>query len=448
MTETFSILIVEDDPTMRRLIHDTLAAERIPAQMSADSRDALRLISEQPIDIVMTDLMMPYADGMEILGRARRHNPDGLVIMITGFGSIESAVDAIRKGAYDYVQKPFEPDALVLTVQRAQQHLRLLRENQRLREQAVENCAGDLIGGSRKMVELKAFIAKIAPFDTTILIQGETGTGKEVVAKSIHRSSARATCRFLPVNCGALTETLLESELFGHVRGAFTGADSDKKGLFEVVDKGTIFLDEINSISPAFQVKLLRILQEGTYLKVGGREPRKADVRVIAAANAELEQEVAAGRFRSDLYYRLNVVTVEIPPLRARRDDIAPLAHHFLAVYGAKYGRPMTGISAGALDLLRAYHWPGNVRELENVIERAIIVADEHELRPDHLPRLLPAVDHSALADDAPITLEEMEKRLIVKGLRHTGGHKGRTAELLGISPVSLWRKIKKYDLA
>lgn len=447
MNEPCSILIVEDDNTMRHLIRDTLAAEGIRAQMSEDSRAAAQIISENRIDIVITDLMMPHLGGMDILDRARHHNPDCAVIMVTGYGTIESAVEAIRKGAYDYLQKPFEPDELVLTVQRATERIRLVQENRRLRAQVEGRRGDDLIGSSRKMIELKNFIARIAPFDSTILIQGETGTGKELVAKLIHQWSSRSQQRFLPVNCGALTETLLESELFGYVRGAFTGAQSSKKGLFEAVDKGTLFLDEINSISPAFQVKLLRVLQEGTYFKVGGHEPHVVDVRVIAAANVDLDKEVEAGRFRSDLYYRLNVVPVKIPPLRERRDDISLLAHHFLAFYGTKYGKSVMNISAGALDLLRAYAWPGNVRELENVMERAIIVAEEKELQPAHLPRLTSSDELSIKADDGLMSLEEMEKRLIVKGLRHTGGHKGRTAELLGISPVSLWRKIKKYEL-
>jgi DNA-binding NtrC family response regulator len=447
MDDSSSILIVEDDPTMRYLIHNALATEGIDAQMSEDSHNAVDLIQTTQIDIVLTDLKMPHLNGMEILSRARYHNPDCIVIVITGYGTVESAVEAIRKGAYDYVQKPFEPDALVHTVRRALEHVRLVQENKRLRNQAGERRPGDLIGTSRKMVELKNFIARIAPFDTTVLIQGETGTGKELVAKFIHQWSSRGGRYFLPINCGALTETLLEAELFGHVRGAFTGADSDKKGLFETVDKGTIFLDEINSISPAFQVKLLRVLQEGTYLRVGGREPRTLDVRVIAASNVDLEQEVDAGRFRSDLYYRLNVVPVVIPPLRDRRDDIALLSHHFLSTYGAKYGKKITRISAEALDILRAYSWPGNVRELENVIERGIIVADEEVLLPSNMPRLSPQGADEEEIDDVPMSLEEMEKYLIVKGLRHTGGHKGRTADILGISPVSLWRKIKKYNL-
>ncbi|KIH75523.1 regulatory protein, Fis family [Geoalkalibacter ferrihydriticus] len=441
-----SILIVEDDLRMRQLLRDTLGAEGIVAETTEDSREAARILDAQKIDIVITDLMMPHIDGMEILERARRGNPECAVILITGYGTIESAVAAIRKGAYDYVQKPFEPDALLLIVRRAQEHVRLLQENRRLRRQVEGMHGEELIGTSRRMVDLKNFIAKIAPFDTTVLIQGETGTGKELVAKLIHQWSPRRTQTFLPINCGALPESLLEAELFGHVRGAFTGADRDKKGLFEAVEKGTLFLDEINSISPAFQVKLLRVLQEGTYMKVGGRDPQKTDVRVIAAGNVPLEQEVAAGRFRSDLFYRLNVVPVEIPPLRERREDIGLLAHHFLAKYGAKYGKSVQTISARALENLRAHPWPGNVRELENVVERAVIVAEGDELLPAHLPRLTPPADERMAADEDLISLEEMEKRLILKTLQRTSGNRGRTAEILGISPVSLWRKIKKYE--
>ncbi|WP_305044022.1 sigma-54-dependent transcriptional regulator [Geoalkalibacter sp.] len=443
---TPSILIVEDDLRMRQLLRDTLAAEEIAAEVSDDSREAARILESQKIDIVITDLMMPHLDGMEILARARRSNPDCAVILITGYGTIESAVAAIRKGAYDYVQKPFEPDALLLIVRRAQEHVRLLRENQRLRRQVEELHGEELIGTSPRMMELKAFLAKVAPFDTTVLIQGETGTGKELVARLIHQWSARGTQRFLPVNCGALPEPLLESELFGHARGAFTGADRDKKGLFETVDKGTIFLDEINSISPAFQVKLLRVLQEGTYLKVGGRDPQKVDVRVIAAGNTPLDKEVEAGRFRKDLYYRLNVVPVDIPPLRERREDIALLVHHFLAKYGAKYGKRLKGINARALDLLRGYAWPGNVRELENIIERAIIVAETSELKPEHLPSLTAPSAGPTLVDDDLMPLDELEKRMIFRALRHTDGNRGKAAEILGISPVSLWRKLKKYE--
>jgi DNA-binding NtrC family response regulator len=449
MTETPSpsILIVDDDLRLRQLVRDTLIEGGFSPEVCGDGREAAQVLAERPVDMVITDLMMPYFDGMEILEKAKLANPDCLVILITGYGTVESAVEAIKKGAWDYVQKPFEPDELLLIVQRAVEHLRLLQENRRLRRQ-VENCQGDeLIGTSRNMAELKTLVGRVAPFDTTILIQGETGTGKELVARLIHRWSTRREQRFLPVNCAALPESLLESELFGHVQGAFTGAERDRPGLFEAVDKGTLFLDEINSTSPGFQVKLLRVLQDGAFLKVGGRETHKVDVRIVAATNIPLEKEVEAGRFRSDLFYRLNVVTVDIPPLREHTEDIPLLAHHFLAKYGAKYGKSVKGIGADALARLRVYAWPGNIRELENVLERAVIMVDGTELRAAHLPRLTPDDSRESL-DTGLISISEMEKNLIAKTLRATGGHRGKAAEALEISPVSLWRKIKKYGLA
>jgi DNA-binding NtrC family response regulator len=446
-TSSPSILIVDDDLRLRQLVRDTLIDGGFFPEVCGDGREAAQLLAERPVDLVITDLMMPYFDGIEILEKAKLANPDCLVILITGYGTVESAVEAIKKGAWDYIQKPFEPDVLLLIVQRAVEHLRLLQENRRLRQQ-VEDWQGEgLIGTSRNMGELKALVGRVAPFDTTILVQGETGTGKELVARLIHRWSTRREQCFLPVNCAALPESLLESELFGYVQGAFTGAERDRPGLFEAVDKGTLFLDEINSTTPGFQVKLLRVLQDGAFLKVGGREPHEVDVRVIAASNTPLEKEVKAGRFRSDLFYRLNVVTVDIPPLRERKEDIPLLSHHFLAKFGAKYGKNVHGIGADALARLRGYAWPGNVRELENVLERAVIMVDGTELRASHLQRLTPDNNRELLASEL-ISLPEMEKNLIAKTLRVTGGHRGKTAEALEISPVSLWRKIKKYGLA
>ncbi|MFO7577816.1 MAG: sigma 54-interacting transcriptional regulator, partial [Pelovirga sp.] len=285
-------------------------------------------------------------------------------------------------------------------------------------------------------------------FDTTVLVQGETGTGKELVAKLIHQWSPRKAEAFLPVNCGALPEQLLEAELFGHKRGSFTGATQDKKGLFETVGKGTIFLDEINSISAAFQVKLLRVLQEGSYLRVGGREPRKMAARVIVAGNVPLDKEVEAGRFRSDLFYRLNVFPVVIPPLRERIEDIDLLVHHFVEKYTLRYDRPVSEISLEVIRQLRTYSWPGNVRELENVIERAVIVMDGKRLDTAHLPPLIGGTRRMEALDRGIMPLKEMERLLIERVLRHTGGHRGNTAALLGISSVSLWRKMKLYDMA
>ncbi|MFH7319676.1 sigma-54-dependent transcriptional regulator [Desulfurivibrio sp. D14AmB] len=443
------IMVVDDDLRMRELLGVTLAEEGFEPLLCGDSREAVVRLTSGGVDIVITDLMMPHFDGLEILEKARAANPDCMVILITGYGTIESAVAAIRQGAYDYIQKPFEPDDLLLILGRAVAHLRLLQENRKLRREVAGCRSEDLIGVSPPMEQLKDLVARVAPFDATILLQGETGTGKELVARLLHRWSKRAEHNFLPVNCGALPESLLESELFGHVRGAFTGAEQDRPGLFESVDHGTIFLDEINAISQNFQVKLLRVLQEGTFLKVGGREPVRVDVRVIAASNTPLTQEVAAGRFRSDLFYRLNVIAVDIPPLRRRAEDIPLLAHHFLLRYGAKYGKEIRAITPAALARLRGHGWPGNVRELENVLERAVIVADTPELGPEDLPPLGGSPEMGGKGDSAPGgSVVAMEKALIARTLAETGGHRGRTAEILGISPSSLWRKIKKYQLS
>jgi transcriptional regulator with PAS, ATPase and Fis domain len=297
------------------------------------------------------------------------------------------------------------------------------------------------------METVKDLIGRIAPFDTTVLLQGETGTGKELVARLIHEGSGRRGGTFLPVNCGALSETLLEAELFGYEKGAFTGAEKRKSGLFEAADKGTIFLDEVNSTSANFQVKLLRVLEEGRFLRVGGAEPVAVDVRVVAAANAPLEREVEAGRFRRDLLYRLNVFTIELPPLRKRMEDIPPLAYYFLAKYGNKYGKNLSAVTQDVIRRLTEYSWPGNVRELENVIERAVILESDRELRAVHLPKEAGRpVDHENLSGGL-VTIEDMERALIHRTLKSLQGQKTKAAEVLGISTTSLWRKIRKYRL-
>lgn len=442
------ILIVDDDLRMRQLIRDTLASEGISATLCSDGAEAAALLVQQPADLIITDLMMPQMDGMELLAVALQANPDCLVVVITGYGSVESAVQAIRNGAYDYLQKPFEPDQLLLVVQRALVRLRLQEENRQLRQQVAGCQTDELLGSSRQMTELRALITRIAPFDTTVLIQGETGTGKELAARMIHRLSQRRDKRFLPINCGALPETLLETELFGHARGAFTGADKDKKGLLESADHGTLFLDEINTTSPAFQVKLLRVLQEGSFIRIGDHEPRSVDLRVIAASNAILEKEVQAGRFRSDLFYRLNVVTIPLPPLRERNGDIGLLAHYFLNRYAKQYGLQLANISPEALQRLRSYHWPGNVRELENTIERAVIMADGTELQSQHLPRFTGAeIPAPASSAQELLPMAEIERRHILQVLKATEGHRGKASQILGISSASLWRKLKQYGL-
>ncbi len=441
------ILVVDDDLRMRQLIEELLKEEGYAVSATGDSRDALLLLKERAYDVVITDLKMPYVDGLEVLAYAKEVHPLSLVIMVTAHGTVESAIAAIRKGAYDYIQKPFEPDHLMLLVERALKHGDLLQENRKLSAEIRSFKEDDFIGSSRGMTAVRELIEKVAPLDTTVLIQGETGTGKELIARLLHRQSSRSGNIFLPLNCGALSETLLESELFGHERGAFTGAQQEKKGLFETASNGTIFLDEINATSPAMQVKLLRVLQEQTIMRVGSAKSVQVNVRVIAASNAILQDEVSSGRFRKDLFYRLNVVTVNIPSLRERKDDIPLLSYHFLNRYNRKFEKDVRSFSPEVLETFLSYQWPGNVRELENVIERAVIMEPSSEVKPQSLPTEIRKVPLDPLSHIGLMTLEEMESFLIQRTLRQLDGQKNKAADALGIDVTTLWRKLKKYNL-
>ncbi len=441
-----TILIIDDDQRMRELLRDTLAEDSLEATLCGDSRHALDLIRDTSPDIIITDLKMPYFDGITIIEQAQQVSPESIIIMVTGHGSIEKAINAIRKGAYDYIQKPFEPDNLLLVVRRASNHVHLIKENRRLRMKVNKEGRNSMVGDSPPMMALKEMISRIAPFNTTVLIEGETGTGKELAARKIHQNSRRCHNLFLAVNCGAIAEQLLESELFGHEKGSFSGADSRKHGLFEAADQGTLFLDEINATSVSFQVKLLRVLQEGEIMRVGSTQTTPVDVRVIAAANAPLEKEVEKERFRRDLFYRLNVVTIDLPPLRRRTSDIPLLAHHFMYKYAEKYKKEMKNIDWQVQEKLLGYHWPGNVRELENVIERAVLMAESAHIKSVHLPQKANAPLENLASGF--ITLEKMEQRLISSTLQAVNGHRERTAETLGISTATLWRKMKKYHLS
>jgi DNA-binding NtrC family response regulator len=443
----FEILVVDDDKRMRQLIEEILTEGVFSAASSGDGRDALLMLKERPYDLIITDLKMPYVDGMDILAYAKQVNPDALVIMITAHGTIESAIEAIRKGAYDYIQKPFDPDRLLLIIERATKHLKLIYENKRLADEVESFLHDDIIGASKAVTGMKTLIEKVAPLDTTVLIHGETGTGKELAARLIHKKSGRAHNIFLPVNCGALTETLLESELFGHEKGAFTGAMAQRKGLFETASGGTIFLDEINNTSPSMQVKLLRVLQENTIMRVGSSKPVSVDVRIIAASNVNLAEEAESGRFRKDLYYRLNVVNINIPPLRQRRDDIPLLAYHFLNKYAKKFNKHIGRISSPALNILSSCAWRGNVRELENAIERAVIMEASPEITTLSLPPDIIGEKPDPLSCPALMTIEEMERFLIQRTIRELEGQKNKAAESLGIDVSTLWRKLKKYDI-
>ncbi|MDA8079113.1 MAG: sigma-54 dependent transcriptional regulator, partial [Nitrospiraceae bacterium] len=392
------LLIVEDDYRMRLLMKSLLEKEGYTTTVTEDGRDAVSLIKERFFDIVLTDLKMPHLDGMEVLSVSREVNPDTPVIVTTGYATVDSAVEAMKKGAYDYVQKPFDPDELLLVVKRALDYRRLIDENIRL-SVALESCAGEeFVGMSNGAVKTRKFAEKVAPFDSTVLIQGETGSGKELVARLIHRLSRRASHKFLAVNCAALTESLLEAELFGYEKGAFTGAAQMKRGLFEASDGGTLFLDEINNSSPSMQMKLLRVLQDGRIIRVGGVEQIDINVRVIAASNADLKSESEEGRFRKDLFYRINVVMIDIPPLRGRRDDIPLLATHFLDKYSRKFSKEIKGFSPEVMKILADYLWPGNVRELENAIEHAVIMAkSQKSISVESLPEEVRRKKHGNL---------------------------------------------------
>ena len=347
----------------------------------------LELLQENDLDVVITDMKMPGMDGMEFMERIRQRQPDLPVIMMTAFGSVEKAVEAMRKGAFDYILKPFKNEELKLTIAKAINHYHLVTQNRQFaRELQGKYHFGNIIGKSAQMQRIFALIEKVAPTKATVLITGDSGTGKELIARAIHYNSPRKDHPFISVNCGALPETLLESELFGHEKGAFSGAVSQRKGRFELAHEGTLFLDEISEMSPPLQVKLLRILQEMEFERVGGSQTLKVDVRVVAASNRNLKEDAANGRFRSDLYYRLNVVHVYLPPLRERPDDLPLLVNHFLAKYAKENHQELIAISSGAMERILDYHWPGNVRELENVIERAIILSDRHEIQVKDLP--------------------------------------------------------------
>jgi len=444
-----NVLVVEDDPRMRPLIAGLLKREGYSVSLSEDGTAALEQLNEKAFDLVLTDLRIPRGDGLEVLTRSREVDPNTPVVIMTGYASVSSAVQAMKAGAYDYLQKPFEPDQLLLIVKRAVEYRALVNENIRL-SAALETCASDeFVGSSKSVVRIKELVQKVAPFDSSVLIQGETGTGKEMVARLIHKLSGRSAEKFLPVDCGALTESLLEAELFGYEKGAFTGAFEKKRGLFEAAEKGTLFLDEINNASPSVQMKLLRVLQDGNVMRVGGTEPFQVDVRVITASNIDLKSEVEKGKFRNDLFYRLNITQIDVPPLRARPEDISLLAYHFLNKYSIRFGKKVGGFDAAALKALVSYEWPGNVRELENSIEHAVIMAQaDAAITSDCLTEAIRNRHrHVGMSMNPTFRLDEIELSTIKSALEACDGNRTRTAMVLGISVPTLWRKMKKFQL-
>jgi DNA-binding NtrC family response regulator len=449
-TQSQNLMVVDDDAAMRQLLASLFRERGYPVQEAASVDEALEWARETDFDAVLSDIKMPGKTGIEMVGELRRIRPDTPVVLMTAFGSIDSAVEAMRAGAFDYITKPFEPEAVLLTVERALERRALEEENRRLRR-AVDQTAslGDLIGESAAMREIFALIKKVAHGRSSVLISGESGTGKEVVARTLHYHGARADKPFIPINCTAIPEGLLESELFGHVRGAFTGAHTSKRGLFEKADGGTLFLDEIGDMGLGLQSKLLRVLQDREIRPVGGTQSVKVDVRIVTATNRELEVEMAAGRFREDLYYRLNVIPIYIPPLRERVDDIPPLVESFVQKHSD--GRRRT-VAPAAVRALCVRPWRGNARELENVIERALALTDASELGVEDLP--FSHGEEESLEDPAQgllrsaaeqrLSLRDLEDRYIDQIMELTGGNKVRAAKILGIDRKTLYRRAER----
>lgn len=450
MSHQVRILVVDDDEITCNLLEEVLSKEGYGVDRALSGREAIDKGDGGPYDVVLTDIRMLEVDGMEVLKAYRKKSPETAIIMMTAFGSIETAIQAIKEGAYDYVSKPFKLDEIRLTIRHALEHKRLVQENFLYRQELVTKYQLDnIVGRNPQMLQLYKTIARVADSRSTVLIIGESGTGKELVARAIHFNSQRAPMPFVAVDCGSLAETLLESELFGHVRGAFTGAIASKKGLFEEADNGTCFLDEVGDISLSMQTKLLRVLQEHEIKRVGGRETIKIDVRIVAATNKNLEELVEEGKFREDLFYRLNVVSVQLPPLRERAEDIPLLASHFLKKYAAENNKPISRISPEATNHLTRYRWPGNVRELENVIERAMALSQHTVILPEDLPRRLRMEPQEADLSSFPsrISLSELEKLYIQKVLEETGGNKKKAADILGIDRRTLYRMAARYGL-
>jgi len=437
------ILVVEDEPKMAFLLEAELNDAGHRATSVTDGREAIRRVEREHFDIVITDLRMEGIDGLEVLERVKRIDPQTEVVLITAYATAQTAVEAMKKGAYDYIIKPFDVEELKLLVRKIEEKQGLLYENALLQEKARKE--GLLIGGrSPAMRRVLELIDKVAPTDATVLILGESGTGKELVARRIHHLSPRREKPLVAVHCAMFPESLLESELFGYERGAFTGAARRKIGHFEYADGGTIFLDEVGELPASVQAKLLRFLQERQFTRLGGVEPVQVDVRVIAATNRDLEQAVREGRFREDLYYRLNVFPIELPPLRERREDIPLLVEHFLK----QRNRSPEVVTPDAMELLVQYDWPGNVRELENVIERALILAGDGKITPELLPFGRSKGGSSIALPEGGVNLEEVERELILQALRRTGGNKARAAKLLGISRRRLYSRMESLGIS
>jgi len=450
------IHLIDDEPIIHEVISQLLTSEGYEVEVSSSGEEAVEKVNSRSFDLTLLDLLMPGMNGIEVLRHIRRILPQAVIIIITAYASVESAIAAMKMGAFDYIQKPFKHDELLLTIQRALEHKQLQEENIRLKHELKRKFGFEnIIGNSKPMQAVFEMIRAAAPTRSTILLQGESGTGKELVARAIHQNSDRSGFPFVIVNSGSLPPDLLESHLFGHVRGAFTGAVSHKKGLFEEADQGTIFFDEISTISLETQAKLLRVMQDREFMRLGGTKTVRVDVRLVAATNTSLEDLIEQKAFRKDLYYRLNVIKIELPPLRVRKDDVPLLVRHFLDIYSRENRKDIEGISEDVMEILEAYDWPGNVRELENLIERAIVLTKSRIISRDSLPGFLlqPRQKSSAafLAAEPNLNLkdqmQDFQKNLILTALKRARGIQKNAAQSMGVKPTTLNEMIKRLGI-
>ncbi|MCD6517965.1 MAG: sigma-54-dependent Fis family transcriptional regulator [Candidatus Aminicenantes bacterium] len=456
MPEKETIHIIDDEKIIHEVLEDLLVSEGYQCELSSNGQEALRKHKTESFDLVLLDLLMPGMNGIEVLQEIKKIDPHAVVIIITAYASVESAITAMKKGAFDYIQKPFQHDELLITLRRAIKHKKLQEENIQLKDQLKRKFSFDqIIGKSKNMQDVFAVIKAAAPTRSTILIQGESGTGKELVAKAIHHNSQRVNFPFITVNSGSLPPELLESHLFGHVKGAFTGAVSQKKGLFEAADKGSIFFDEISSLNLETQAKLLRVLQEKEFMRLGGTKTIKVDTRVIAATNTDLEELINKNHFREDLFYRLNVIKIEIPPLRERKEDIPLLVRHFLELYSKENHKENLKVTEDLMELLENYSWPGNVRELENLIERTVVLTRSKIIGREQIPSFLLKSKITGKTDllvsDHNLKLKErtriFQKNAVIDALKKSNGIQKKAADLLGVKPTTLNEMIKRLNI-
>lgn len=449
-----SILVIDDKESMRTMLSDSLSEDGYQVDAVGNGKKALELARMKNFDLAITDLKMPDFDGLQVLSGLRDIDNDLSVIIMTAYGTVESAVAAMKNGAYDFITKPFDPDHLAVIIERALENRRLLAENSLLREELAQNLGfSEIIGQNEKMKEVSRLIQKVAGSDTSVLLQGESGTGKELFARAIHNLSPRRDKPYVAINCAAIPRELLENELFGSEKGAFTSSDARKMGKFEIADNGTIFLDEIGDMDISLQAKLLRVLQQKCFERLGGNKTIAIDVRVIAATNMDLNEMIKKRQFREDLYYRLSVFPITIPPLRERPDDVQPLADYFIKKYCLEMKKSPKSLSKEALSLMMKYHWPGNVRELENTIERSIILAEGKKVTPEHLAIRLPSTSEIRLREGAGLkeigahAQMQAEKSAIIRVLRQVRGNKRKCSEILKIDYTTLFDKLKRYSI-